>query len=111
MIHAPYCQRIYDDNRMGVVNGGIEFDWDADNLRHLKRHRVSPQEFEDLMHGDPLYLEYEAENDEERYKVPGATRAGRVLIAVWTPREGKVRAVTAYRAGRIYQELYRKSRR
>lgn len=90
--------------------GAIEFDWDGDNIRHLKRHRVTPDEFEQAVAGDPIYLEYQAENDEERYKVLGATKAGRVLIAVWTPRMGKVRAVAAYGASRIYQELYWESR-
>jgi uncharacterized DUF497 family protein len=92
------------------VNGGIEFDWDAENTQHLKRHRVTPEEFEELMAGDPVYLEYQAQNDEERYKVLGATKAGRILIAVWTPRGRKVRAVTGYRANRIYQQIYGRSR-
>jgi uncharacterized DUF497 family protein len=58
------------------------------------------------MERGPLYLEYQAGNDEERYKVLGATKAGRVLIAVWTPRGGKVRVVTAYAASRTYRDLY-----
>ena len=31
----------------GSHKGGIEFDWDAENARHLKRHRVTPDEFEE----------------------------------------------------------------
>jgi uncharacterized DUF497 family protein len=58
------------------------------------------------MNRDPLYLEYQTQNDEERYKVLGMTAAGRVLIAIWTPREGKIRAVTAYSASRTYRNLY-----
>ena len=69
------------------MGGEIEFDWGAQNLRHLKQHRVSAQEFEELIAGGPLYLENRTAVDEERYKVLGATRTGRVLIAVWTPRE------------------------
>ena len=95
---------------MGTMNGGIEFYWGAENMRHLKRHRVTPDEFEELITGDPVYLEYQARNEEERYKVLGATKAGRILIAFWTPRGGKVRAVTAYVASRLFQELYRESR-
>ncbi len=95
---------------MGAVNGGIEFDWDAENTQHLKRHHVTTDEFEEIMTGEPVYLEYRAANDEERYKVLGATKAGRLLIAVWTAREGKVRAITAYGASRVYQELYWGSR-
>jgi uncharacterized DUF497 family protein len=96
---------------MSAVNGGIEFDWDAENTQHLKRHRVTPDEFEEIMTGDPVYVEYQTGTGEERYKVLGATKAGRVLIAVWTPKEGKVRAVTAYAARRVYQRLYWGSRR
>jgi uncharacterized DUF497 family protein len=95
---------------MGMVGGGIEFEWDTENVRHLQRHGVAPQEFEELINGDPLYVEYRATEDEERYKVLGASRAGRVLIAVWTPRVGRVRAITAYDAGRPYLKLYMESR-
>ena|SRR5260370_887514 len=37
---------------MNTVSGGIEFDWDATNTRHLKSHRVTADEFEELMRGD-----------------------------------------------------------
>ncbi len=90
---------------MNQVDGGIEFDWDAENIRHLKRHRVKPKEFEELMTSDPIYLEYQAHSSEERYKVLGVTKAGRVLIGLWTPREGTVRAVTAYPASRSYRDF------
>ena len=85
---------------------GIEFDWGAENTRHLNRHRVNRNEFEEVISGDSIYLEYQAWSGEERYKVLGATKAGRVLIAIWTPREGRVRAVTAYAAHRVYRDIY-----
>lgn len=88
------------------MNGTIEFDWDAENIRHLRRHHVSAREFEELLSGDSLDLEYRNEAGEERYKVLGATKAGRILIGVWTPREGRIRAVTAYSANRAFQRLY-----
>ena len=37
--------------------------------------------------------------------VLGVTKAGRVLIGIWTHRQGKVRAVTAYAVSRIYRDL------
>ena len=61
---------------MELVFRAVEFDWDEENIRHLKRHRVTSDEFEQMMTGDPLYLEYQAENGEERYKVLGTTEAG-----------------------------------
>lgn len=86
--------------------GDIEFDWDEHNIRHLGRHKITPQEFEELLLNDPLDLEYETEAGEQRYKSLGATRNGRILIAVWTIHGGKIRAVTAYPATRPYEELY-----
>ena len=59
---------------------------------------------------DPLDLEYQVESGEDRYKSLGVTDKGRALIVIWTLREGKVRAVTAYPAGRFYGKLYREVR-
>ncbi len=84
----------------------IEFDWDEQNKTHLKSHRVWPQEFEQVIENDPLDLQYQVESGEERYKSLGVTNRGRALIVVWTLREGKVRAVTAYPAGKSYARLY-----
>jgi hypothetical protein len=30
------------------VSGGIEFDWDDENRKHLGTHKVAPAEFEQL---------------------------------------------------------------
>jgi len=62
------------------------------------------------MASEPVYLEYQVQNDEERYKVLGVTETGRVLVGIWTPRAGKVRAITAYVASRVYRDLYFGSR-
>jgi len=43
-------------------------------------------------------LGYELVDDEERYRAVGLTSAGRLLTVVWTPRNGSVRAVTAFPA-------------
>jgi hypothetical protein len=91
---------------MTGVGGGVEFNWDSENTQHLKRHRVTPAEFEEIISGDPVYLEYQTRTDEERYKVlgrdEGRSRAHWHLDA----QGGKVRAVTAYAAGRVYRDLY-----
>ena len=84
----------------------IEFDWDEKNRKHLRAHRVSPQELEQVIGNNPLELEYQSESGEERYKSLGITNAGRVLVVVWTLREGKVRAITAYAASKPYERLY-----
>ena len=77
---------------------GIEFDWDDENRKHLAAHRVSPAEFEQLLSNDPLDLEYQSINHEVRYRSVGLTNGGRLLSVVWTIRNGKVRAITAFPA-------------
>ena len=84
----------------------LQFDWDDANAGHLRRHRVSREEFEELLQNEPLDLEYETETGEERYKSLGATRRGRILVAVWTARRGCVRAITAYPAPKRLRDLY-----
>jgi uncharacterized DUF497 family protein len=81
-----------------VVAGGIEFDWDEENKKHLDAHNVAPSEFEQLLNNDPVDLSFELIDNEERYRSVGVTNAGRLLSAVWTIRKGKVRAITAFPA-------------
>ena len=88
----------------------LGFDWDERNTEHIKSHRVSPAEFEQVIANEPFDLEYQVESGEERYKSLGITDNRRVLIVIWTLRGEKIRAVTAYPAGKTYERLYQKIR-
>jgi uncharacterized DUF497 family protein len=81
------------------VAGGIEFDWNDENRKHLAAHKVTPSEFEQLLNNDPVDLDYERIDHEDRYRSVGLTNGGRLLSVVWTIRNGKVRAITAFPAG------------
>jgi hypothetical protein len=81
-----------------AVANGIEFDWDEENTEHLAAHKVMPGEFEQVLSNDPLDLNYEVIDGEERYRSVGLTNRGRLLLVAWTVRNGKVRAVTAFPA-------------
>ena len=78
------------------MNGGAEigFDWDEANRKHLAAHQVTPAEFEQVMHSDPVDIGMELIGGEERYRSVGMTVRGRLLTVVWTMRAGKLRAVT-----------------
>ncbi len=91
-----------------AVANAIEFDWDAENTKHLAAHKVTAREFEKLMQNSPLDLAYEMVDGEERYRSVGMTDSGRLLVAIWTLRNGKVRAVTAFPASAPYKKLFRK---
>lgn len=76
----------------------IEFEWDDENKKHLAAHRVTPAEFEYVLTNNAVDRGYESFNEEERYRAVGLTSAGRLLTVVWTPRNGSIRAVTAFPA-------------
>ena len=78
--------------------GEIAFDWDEENRKHLKAHKVTALEFEEMLSNDPLDLDYQRIDAEDRYRSVGVTNAGRLLSAVWTIRNGRVRAITAFPA-------------
>lgn len=84
---------------------GIEFDWDTENTKHLAAYKVMAREFESVMQNSPLDLAYEVVDGEERYRSVGITDSGRLLVAIWTVRDGKVRATTAFPASATYRKL------
>ena len=88
------------------MGNGIEFDWDAENTKHLAAHRVTVREFESVMRNSPLDLAYEVVDGEERYRSVGMTDSGRLLVVIWTLRDGRVRAVTAFPARATYKKLF-----
>jgi uncharacterized DUF497 family protein len=51
------------------------------------------------MNNDPLDVDYDWVDNEERYRSVGVTNQVRLLSVIWTFRNDKVRAVTAFPAG------------
>jgi uncharacterized DUF497 family protein len=76
----------------------VHFDWDEGNLGHLKNHRISPEEPEQVILNRPIDRESYIRNGEERTAQIGETDEGRILIVVSTMRGKKVRVVTAWPA-------------
>ncbi|MBY0503205.1 MAG: hypothetical protein K2X03_04820 [Bryobacteraceae bacterium] len=83
----------------------IEFDWDAENTKHLDAHRVLPDEFEQVD------LAFDVVGDEERYRSAGLTNSGRLLSVAWTIRDGKVRAITAFPASVSDRKMFLEKRK
>ena len=67
---------------------------------------MTPAEFELLLKNDPLDLEYDVVDGEDRYRSVGLAGGGRLLSAVWTIRSGKVRAITAFPASVLDRKAY-----
>jgi uncharacterized DUF497 family protein len=108
---AEYIDSVYTLRYNSKVANGIEFDWDAENTKHLAAHKVTAREFESVMQNSPLDLAYEVVDGEERYRSVGMTDSGRLLVAIWTLRDGKVRAVTAFPASATYKKLFPERKR
>ena len=77
--------------------------WDAFNVPHIARHAVTPEEVEQVCHGDHLVRE----GYNHRLMLVGPTDVGRVLAIILAPRGDDVYyPVTAYSASRRLQRIY-----
>jgi uncharacterized DUF497 family protein len=74
----------------------VEFDWDPANLRHVARHKVRPEEAEQVIMNDPLDIGMEFVDGEELFLSLGSTDKGRILLVVTTWREHRIRVVSAF---------------
>lgn len=72
------------------------FDWDFENITHIARHGVTPEEVEESFTSSTLHIESAVEGRELRHSELGVTMQARILPFVWTERDGRVRIVTAY---------------
>jgi uncharacterized DUF497 family protein len=84
----------------------LAFEWDDANLDHIARHQVSPEEAEQLIESDPLDIEAETVDGEERTTSIGCTNRGRFLVVVTTLRGTRLRVVTAFPAPKPLIDLY-----
>jgi hypothetical protein len=88
----------------------IRFDWDEANVEHIARHNVTPQEVEQMFANGVQDAGFEHSEGEDRYSVIGHTNSLRVLLMVWTYRNGLVRPITAREVGKRMRENYFRSR-
>ena len=88
------------------VAADIEFDWDEANIKHIARHRVSPDEAEEVLLSDPVEIDYQVADEEERFVAVGLTRTGRFLTLVWTWRGEAIRIVTAFDSPAADRSVY-----
>lgn len=82
-----------------------EFEWD-NNIEHVARHHVSPDEVEDVAFDDEPWVK--KGRGETRYML-GYTVAGRYLFAVYVLRgKGKARVITAMDMDEKTRKLYKR---
>lgn len=76
-----------------------EFDWDKHNIEHIRQHKVSPEEAEQVLTSDPLYPDFTPEtvNGELRWTAYGQTDQSLCLVVIFIERGSRFRVVTAYK--------------
>ena len=68
------------------------FIWDEENLSHIARHHVAPEEVEEALAAAPVVLR----SRDERYLGHGRTEGGRLLFVVYVRRpRGRIRVITS----------------
>jgi uncharacterized DUF497 family protein len=72
------------------------FDWDGNNLRKIRAHRIKAAEVEQALSNSPIPIYEQNVQGEPRYVYYGETDSGRLLAVVLTERGEKIRVVTAY---------------
>jgi uncharacterized DUF497 family protein len=79
--------------------------WDAWNVAHIARHRVIPEEVEEVCHDQPIT----SETYKGRLRVIGLTQSGRILTVILapTPDAGVYYPITARPADRKERRNYR----
>ena len=85
-----------------------EFEWDDDNVEHISRHHVFPDEVENVAFDDEPWIRRGKKGS--RYML-GYTIAGRYLFTVYALKDrGIARVITSMDMDRQTRRLYRKRR-
>lgn len=72
------------------------FEWDENNLKKIKAHRLDRGEVEQVLGSRPILIYEQDAEGESRYVYYGETTSLRMLAIVLTERDGRIRVITAY---------------
>ncbi len=83
-----------------------ELEWDDDNISHLARHLITPDEVEELFEG--IVVRRRGGTDApDRFQVLGRTSAGRYLAIVYQAKaQGVIRPFTGWDMRQRERDLY-----
>ena len=83
-----------------------EFEWDYENIKHIARHGLSPEEVEYALTGPTMEVDFESDRGEDRLAEVGVTQRGRFILVWTTVRRDLLRVVTAYDAPNLLIQAY-----
>lgn len=91
--------------------GCVGFDWDDANVsKNWERHRVTPEEAEDVFFRDPLVVRSDPGHSkrEKRFRALGQTGSGRRLFVAFTVRRSLIRVISVRDMNGRENEEYRR---
>jgi hypothetical protein len=97
--------------RNDPLNGCSGFEWDEGHAhKNWERHRVSPEEAEDVFFNEPLVVRSDIQHSgrEKRYYALGQTGGGRFLFVAFTIRRSLVRVISVRDMNRREKDAYAK---
>ena len=82
---------------MKTIDQPLEFDWDKGNIEKSLRHQILDQETEEVFFDEQkkTFKDKLHSGKEERFRVVGKTKEGKLLFVVFTVRKGKIRIISA----------------
>ncbi|PIS15604.1 hypothetical protein COT62_02800 [Candidatus Roizmanbacteria bacterium CG09_land_8_20_14_0_10_41_9] len=95
---------------MRIEKAAVEFEWDSGNRDKNRKHGVENFESEEVFFDNKRFIfkDHIHSGKEERFKLLGKTKKGRLLFVVFTIRKRKVRIISARDVNRKEVGLYEK---
>jgi uncharacterized protein len=86
----------------------VEFDWDKGNTSKNVKHKVEDKEAEEAFFDEAkkTFKDHVHSGKEERFRIVGKTKKGRILFIVFTIRKNKIRIISARDINRKEVRLY-----
>lgn len=93
---------------MKIVKDALEFEWDKGNIGKNKKHNIKDKEAEEVFLDErkKTFKDNLHSGSEERLRIIGETKKGRLLFVVFTRRKGKIRIISARNINKKEVYLY-----
>lgn len=87
-----------------------EFVWDMGNIDHIAKHKVKPEEAEEVFFDENNVTSKDLKHSkkESRFVIIGKTKKGRLLYQVFTLKKNKMRVISSRDINREEVQLYEK---
>jgi uncharacterized DUF497 family protein len=95
---------------MKTIKSSLIFEWDMGNIDHIAKHKVKPQEAEEVFFDKKSQVSRDIRHSksEDRFIIIGKTKKNRLLYQVFTFRGNKMRIISSRDLNKKEVKLYEK---